>query len=123
MSELLQPSITRVLSKLVAGTDPILDSMPVRKEDCENERDSNIDESHLFSINVPEDFVGKRYADLFAYLIRLDECLLPMGILRGVWGTLKLGPLGNCKNYCYTNPDRECKLYKGDSVFVLAPGS
>ncbi len=113
------PSITRVLSKLVAGTDPVLDSMP-NKEEPSIIAD-NIKESHLFSIQVPDNFVDKRYADLFAYLIRLEEKLLPIGILRGVWGTLKLGPLGNRKSYMYTNPERDVKLFKGDSVFVLAP--
>ena len=112
------PQITNVLRKIVAGSDPVADN--AWNEKWEERVGSNLQDSHLFQVSIPSEFYGKTYGELFSHFALLEERLLPLALLRGVWGTLNQGPLGNRLPYVYTNPRPGAPLHKGDACFVLA---
>ena len=114
------PQITNVLGQLVAGSDPRLIEEWNNSMSDHLDKIGKIEESHLFQIPVPQAFFRKTYGELFAFLLNMEEKVLPIGLFRGVWASLGQGPNGNRMPYVYTNPDSGTILDKVDHVFVLA---
>mmetsp|Transcript_33509 Transcript_33509/g.76593 ORF Transcript_33509/g.76593 Transcript_33509/m.76593 type:complete len:291 (-) Transcript_33509:344-1216(-) len=67
-------------------------------------------------VDVPPSFVGRRYKELFAQFLSVED-MLPLGLYRGT----KEPTLQNTSPYVYTNPEASAVLYSGDRVFVLVP--
>lgn len=72
----------------------------------------NLNQSNLWQISVPEDYINLNFIDLFWYLAT-ERNLIPLGLYR-----LK-GAKDNEHPYVFTNPDKHTKLTDKDKVFVL----
>ena len=46
---------------------------------------------------------------------------IPIGLFRGVFPQMKVGPKQNKMSYVYTNPTKDTELFSCDKVFVLTP--
>jgi hypothetical protein len=80
---------------------------------------NNIKGSCLYQINLPEGLEKKTYGTLFKQLSM--EGMIPLGLLRGTFTNINMGPKANRMPYVYTNPDKNTELYGCDRVFVLSP--
>ena len=78
---------------------------------------SKIKSSSLYQLPIPENI--NNYEELFKYLGSKD--MIPLGILRGVNPSSKMGPRYNKYPYVVTNPKKNTELYPFDKVFVLSP--
>jgi len=74
---------------------------------------SNLKQSNLWQIPVPEDYEGKTFGDLFKYFT-IQRNLIALGLYRMPNATDNKAP------YVFTNPPANTKLVNGDRVFVLA---
>jgi potassium large conductance calcium-activated channel subfamily M alpha protein 1 len=74
--------------------------------------------SCLYQIPIPEGLESKTYGSLFKYLS--DRGMIPLGVLRGVFAHMNLGPRGNKLPYVFTNPSHDIELFSCDRIFVLS---
>ena len=116
------PQIIRVLNKLISGTDHITD-MPKSNPLLSNARRPIVGigavlGSALYQISVPETLTIKTYGHMFRHLTK--EGILPLGLLRGVFANMSMGPRSNKMPYVFTNPHKDTELYLCDRVFVLS---
>jgi hypothetical protein len=74
--------------------------------------------SCLYQISIPDNFNEKTYGKLFKHLSGLG--MIPMGLLRGTFAGMSVGPKANRAPYVYTNPDKDVEVFKCDRVFVLS---
>ena len=122
MKTFYNPQIIRVLNKLISGTDHIPDKNGVQllNENQKNVRNGlkSLYGSSLYQIPLPEGFAGKTYGQLFNYYA--NDGGLCIGILRGIWTGMTLGPNSNRMPYVFTNPPSDMHLYKCDKVFILS---
>jgi hypothetical protein len=79
---------------------------------------SSIKGSYLYQIPLPESMESKTYGALYEYLSKQD--IIPLGLLRGTFNSLILGPMANKLPYVYANPSKDTVLYSCDKVFVLS---
>ena len=118
------PQLIRVLNKLISGTDHIEDTESMGKSPLLTESNrsnvglKSLSGSSLYQVAVPEGFAGRSYGKLFDYFAAKD-CLC-IGLLRGIYSNMTVGPCSNRMPYVYTNPSPVTKLYKCDKVFVLS---
>ena len=77
-----------------------------------------IESSCLYQIKVPDDIEIKTYGKLYQYLS--TQGIIPLGLLRGTYGKMAIGPKNNKMPYVYTNPDKYAELFTCDRIFVLS---
>lgn len=83
-------------------------------------RVTSIKGSYLYQIPLPDLEAGARtYGALYQHLSK--QGMLPLGILRGTFNSLTVGPKGNKMPYVFANPSKDCELYSCDRIFVLSP--
>ena len=116
------PQIIRVLNKLISGTDHITD-VPKSNPLLSNSRRpvvgiGSILGSALYQISIPENLTVKTYGHMFRHLTK--EGILPLGLLRGVFSNMSMGPRANKMPYVFTNPHKDTELFMCDRVFVLS---
>ena len=73
--------------------------------------------SALYQIKVPEGDT-RTYGELFKSLSKTG--LIPLGLYRGVFKNMQVGPKQNKMPYVFTNPPKETELFSCDKVFVLS---
>ena len=116
------PKIISVIAALFSGVE--------RKSKKDIESDLRGDEqvvkrgvgaiqgSTLYQINMPE--LGNRtYGHLFKHLTA--QGIIPIGLYRGIFPHMQIGPKQNKSSYCYCNPTKDTELFSCDKVFVLSP--
>jgi hypothetical protein len=64
-------------------------------------------------ISVPEEYVNRRYGDLFIGLLH-NQGILALGLYRA------RGTLGAPSAYVFTNPPQETMVYEADLVYVIS---
>ncbi len=74
--------------------------------------------SCMYQISVPDELNRKTYGDLYQHLTM--QGIVPLGLLRGTFSNMPIGPKENKLPYVYTNPRKETELYSCDRVFVLS---
>ena len=74
--------------------------------------------STLYQIDIP-DLPNRTYGYLFKHLAH--QGIIPLGIYRGVFQHMKVGPKQNNHSYCFTNPAKDTELFSCDKVYVLSP--
>lgn len=75
--------------------------------------------SCLYQINLPEGLEKKTYGALYKHLS--TQGMIPLGLLRGTFTNINMGPKANRTPYVFTNPDKDTELYGCDRVFLLSP--
>lgn len=108
------PKIIRLLNELVSG----LDSKDAKDLRAKQRGLHAIAKSSLYQINVPEVMESRTYGALYTTLAK--KHMIPLGIFRGVYSHLKMGPKSNKACYVFTNPPRDTELFSCDKVFVLS---
>jgi len=73
--------------------------------------------SALYQIKVPEGDT-RTYGELYKSLSKTG--LVPLGLYRGVFKNMQVGPKQNKMPYVFTNPPKETELFSCDKVFVLS---
>jgi len=73
--------------------------------------------SGLYQIKVPDGEV-RTYGEMFTAFTK--KGLLPLGLYRGVFKNMNVGPKQNKMPYVFTNPPKETELFSCDKVFVLS---
>ena len=116
------PQIIRVLNKLISGTDHVVDQPKSNPLLNTGKRPivgvGSVLGSALYQISVPENLPIKTYGHMFRQLTK--EGILPLGLLRGVFKNMSVGPKANKMPYVFTNPHKDTELYLCDRVFVLS---
>jgi hypothetical protein len=74
--------------------------------------------SCLYQMSIPDGYHNKTYGRLFKHLSGLG--IVPIGLLRGTFAGMSVGPRANRAPYVYTNPDKDTELFHCDKVFVLS---
>jgi len=74
--------------------------------------------SCLYQITVPDEMAKKTYGELYQHLS--IQGIIPLGLLRGTFTNMRIGPKDNKQPYVYTNPKKETELFSCDRVFVLS---
>lgn len=82
-------------------------------------RIKDIQGSCLYQMSIPDNFTGHTYGKLFQQLS--TQGIIPLGIFRGTFSGMAVGPRANRAPYVYTNPDKDVELFKCDKIFVLSP--
>jgi hypothetical protein len=77
-----------------------------------------IEGSCLYQISLPENLPKKTYGALYQHLAQ--NGMVPLGIYRGIFSNMNIGPKSNRMPYVFTNPSKDTELYSCDRVFVLA---
>lgn len=75
--------------------------------------------STLFQIGIPDGLESRTYGALYKILVQ--KGMIPLGLYRGVFPQMKVGPKSNKLSYVFTNPSKETELFSCDRVFVLSP--
>ena len=99
--------IITILQQLLTSGEET--SMAIRAL-CKN---LELDQSNLWQIQVPEDFVNHTFGELFNYLVS-EYNVLPLGMHRFP------GSKDNTRPYVYTNPSRDTRITHNDKIFLLA---
>jgi hypothetical protein len=81
-------------------------------------RIKDIQGSCLYQMNIPDSFNEKTYGKLFQKLS--TQGIVPLGLLRGTFAGLSVGPRANRAPYVYTNPEKDTEIFKCDKIFVLS---
>jgi hypothetical protein len=110
------PHIITILRQIVAGED-----VPTAKQFNRKMKHvlGEVNDSHLFQIEVPKKFYNKPYGDVVTYLITKQH-MVPLALRRGINKKIKVGQNGNKFPYVYTNPSHDVRVFKNDVIFVLA---
>lgn len=74
--------------------------------------------SCLYQMSIPDNLEKRTYGSLYQYLAARGK--VPLGLLRGIFANMNMGPKSNRMPYVYTNPDASTELYTCDRVFVLS---
>ena len=74
--------------------------------------------SSLIQIPIPEGLQSQTYGSLYEHLS--EKGMIPLGLLRGVFPTMNVGPKGNKMPYVATNPPARAEVFSCDKVFVLS---
>lgn len=77
--------------------------------------------SSLHQIIVPDGLAKQTYGELFRYLSQRG--IIPLGLLRGIFPAMGIGPKGNKAPYVFTNPSKDTEVFSCDKVFVLSQKS
>lgn len=75
--------------------------------------------SALYQQPIPDGLESRTYGALFRFLSKSG--VIPVGLYRGVFPQMKVGPKHNKLPYVYTNPTKDTELFSCDKVFVLSP--
>ena len=114
--------IVKVIAELFSGVERKGRSelMALIKGDKRHERKgvAAIVSSTLYQIDIP-DLPNRTYGYLFKHLAH--QGIIPLGIYRGVFQHMKVGPKQNNHSYCFTNPAKDTELFSCDKVYVLSP--
>lgn len=81
-------------------------------------RIKDIQGSCLYQMAIPDNFNEKTYGKLYQRLSA--QGIIPLGLLRGTFAGLSVGPRANRAPYVYTNPEKDTELFKCDKIFVLS---
>ena len=74
--------------------------------------------SGLYQIKVPDQGEVRTYGEMFSSFTK--KGILPLGLYRGVFKNMNVGPKQNKMPYVFTNPPKETELFSCDKVFVLS---
>ena len=76
--------------------------------------------SALYQISIDDQGLleNRTYGSLFKLLSKKN--ILPLGLYRGTFSNMKVGPKGNKSSYVFTNPPSDTELFSCDKVFVLS---
>lgn len=69
-------------------------------------------------MSLPENLEMKTYGSLYQNLA--SQGVIPLGLLRGIFSNMNMGPKANRTPYVFTNPPKDTELYSCDRVFVLS---
>ena len=81
-------------------------------------RIKDIQGSCLYQMALPDNFNDRTYGRLYQKLS--SQGIIPLGILRGTFSGMSVGPKANRAPYVYTNPEKDTELFKCDKIFVLS---
>ena len=116
------PKIVSVISELFTGVDrkSKLELKAMLKGDQQSlvKGVGAIVASTLYQINMPE-LESRTYGHLFKHLSL--QGIIPLGLYRGVFSHMKIGPKQNKSCYCFCNPAKDTELFSCDKIFVLSP--
>lgn len=127
------PQIIKVLNQLISGPENIdrrehiIKASKIVAAVSNQDYDENeyvksklfdISSSRMYLIPIPTDFMHKSYRVLFKYLC--SKNLVPLGLYRGTFSSMTVGPRGNTLPYVYTNPDKDVELLLTDKIYVLS---
>lgn len=104
------PQIIKVVNKFVGSKG---------KESFNPSKTKKIKTGALIQIPVPDGLESRTYGSLYKYLSQRD--IIPLGLYRGVFPHMKLGPKANKMSYVFTNPAKDTELFSCDRIFVLSP--
>ncbi len=79
---------------------------------------NNIKGSCLYQVSLPEGLTSKTYGALYQHLAAQGS--IPLGLFRGTFANMNMGPKANRMPYVFTNPGKETELFSCDRVFVLS---
>jgi hypothetical protein len=79
---------------------------------------NSIQGSCLYQVSLPDGLEQKTYGALFQYLAARGS--IPLGLLRGTFANMNMGPKANRMPYVFTNPSKETELFSCDRVFILS---
>lgn len=105
------PKIIRLLNEMIAGVDQ--KPMLTKKKGLDA-----LVGSSIYLINIPDKLESRTYGSLFKYLA--TQGMIPLGLLRGIFPNMKLGPKANIMPYVFTNPGKDTELFSCDKVYVLS---
>jgi len=88
-------------------------SMTTKAGDKKKQRGSS-----LYQIQIPEGLESRTYGSLFKFLAARK--IIPLGLYRGVFSHMKMGPKMNKESYVFANPPKDTELFSCDSVYVLS---
>lgn len=74
--------------------------------------------SCLYQMAIPDSLEKRTYGCLYQHLAARGK--VPLGLLRGIFANMNMGPKSNLMPYVFTNPDKDTELYSCDRVFVLS---
>ncbi len=106
------PQIIKVVNKFVGSKG---------KESYNPSKTKHIKTGSLIQIPVPDGLESRTYGSLYKFLSQRD--IIPLGLYRGVFPHMKLGPKANKMSYVFTNPAKDTELFSCDRIFVLSPNS
>ncbi len=106
------PQIIKVVNKFVGSK---------AKESYNPSKTKSIKTGSLMQIAVPDGLESRTYGSLYKFLSHRD--IIPLGLYRGVFPHMKLGPKANKMSYVFTNPAKDTELFSCDRIFVLSPNN
>ena len=77
-----------------------------------------VESSCLYQMNIPENLEKKTYGELYKLLS--TQGIIPLGLFRGIFSNISIGPKANKMPYVFTNPPKTAEVYSCDKVFVLS---
>ena len=114
--------IISVISELFSGVDRKskheLNAAIRGKANIQRKGVAAIVGSTLYQISMPE-LESRTYGHLFKHLAATG--IIPLGLYRGVFPHMQIGPKQNKTPYCYCNPSKDTELFSCDKVYVLSP--
>jgi potassium large conductance calcium-activated channel subfamily M alpha protein 1 len=116
------PQIIDVIAKLVSGGDDMdVNEMEDRYGSDKTKKISGIAAirgSCFYQIPIPADLPSKTFGSLVTYLSARN--IVVLGLYRGVFAHISLGPKGNKMPYVFTNPPKDSEIFSCDKAFVLS---
>ena len=116
------PQITKLINKLISSGDQRNKAEMAALADLGKKAPrglSAVVSSSLYQQPIPEGLESRTYGALFRFLAKTG--VIPVGLYRGVFPQMKVGPKHNKMPYVYTNPTKDTELFSCDKVFVLSP--
>lgn len=127
--QITYPEVAQLVTQMVAGNgQDLIDEadehdaeVPLITGSVKAIEFHRIKRSNLYQIPITVGMLrdAPTYGKLFAQLLSTRN-QLALGILRGVFNVMQLGPLQNKHPYVFTNPPPDTPLHSCDRVFVLA---
>jgi len=121
------PQIIRVLSKLVSNAINDVQAETSSQNSTAKSKDSGDSQSvkkkkvlgsSLYQISIPDGLESRTYGSLYKFLAAKN--IIPLGLYRGVFSHMKMGPKMNKDSYVFTNPPKDTELFSCDKVYVLS---
>lgn len=120
VSELLDTLVCQAFynSKIIEVLNKLIEGKATERSTTAS-ANSDMLGSGLYQIPIPDGLESRSYGSLYKLLSRRGQ--IPLGILRGVSATTKIGAHKNKLPYVYTNPSKDTELFTCDKIFMLSP--
>lgn len=115
------PQIIKLINKLISSADcKTKDELAMARGTGKEAKGlTAVQSSSLYQIPIPDNLDSRTYGALVRHLTAMGT--IPVGLFRGVFQQMKVGPKHNKMPYAYTNPPKDTELFSCDRVFVLSP--